>query len=65
MPTSLKEGRGKKRGRGGDGGQFAGLDTKCVFASEALGGTCGWWEEQWQLYRHTGDKGYLSHNTSN
>ena len=44
---------------GGDGGQLAWLDVKCVFTSWALGGTCGWWEEQWQLYCHTGDKGYF------
>jgi len=60
MPTSLEEGRGKECRRGGDGGRLAWLDAKCVFASCALGGTCGWWEEQWhwQLYRHTSDKGY-------
>jgi len=57
MPTSLKEGRGKERRQGGDSGQLAWLDAKCVFASWALGGTCRWW--QWQLYHHTGDKAYF------
>ena len=59
MPTSLKEGRGKECHQGGDSGQLAWLDAKCVFTSWALDGTCGWWEEQWQLYHHMGDKGYF------
>ena len=39
VPTSLKEGRGKEC-RGGDGGQHAWLDVKCIFASymELAGG---------------------------
>ena len=39
MPTSLKEGRGKEC-QGGDGGQHAWLDTKCIFTScvELAGG---------------------------
>ena len=39
VPTSLKEGRGKEC-QGGDGGQHAWLDTKCIFTScvELAGG---------------------------
>ena len=39
MPTSLKEGRGKEC-QGGDGGQHAWLDAKCIFTScvELVGG---------------------------